>query len=608
MNSPQFFRNVALSAVLTMNLTAATPPVEPGETESARANAFFDRVFDETVDRSPILQGHLGLKKDQDKWDDFSEQRQAEDLALTAQHLAELKRDIHFDALDEQTKLSYRLFVSQSEQAIEGWRWRHHAYVFTQMAGWHSDAPAFLINYHLVENAADARAYIARLRALPRMFDQLEENAKTAAALGILPPKFVFPLLIGASREVLTGEPFDRSGTRNAMLEDFETKVGALKDVDAATRQQLVADARAALLDSVKPAYDKLIALFEEQEKTATDDDGVWKLPQGAEYYDFQLRVNTTTTLTADEIHELGLREVARIQKEMMAIKDRLGFKGDLKAFFDFTRRDPQFSYPNTEEGREAYMKRATAIIDEMRGRLDEFFRTKPKAPLIVKRVEPFREKGAAAAFYEQPSADGTRPGIYFVNTIDMKGLPIWEMETLAHHEAIPGHHMQIAISQELQNMPKFRKYSDGYTAYVEGWAVYAEYFPKEYGFYRDPYMDFGRLADELLRAARLVVDTGLHAKKWTHQQVVDYMLANTPDSDRDIYTESNRYVVWPGQATAYKIGMLKILELRELAKKELGPKFDIRDYHDLVLRNGALPLDLLEENVRAWIAQKKSS
>jgi uncharacterized protein (DUF885 family) len=608
MNSPQFFRHVALSALLCMNLAAAIPSVEPGQSESTRANAFFDRVFDETVDRSPILQGHLGLKKDQDKWDDFSEQRQAENLALTAQHLAELKRDINFDALDAQTKLSYRLFVSESEQAIEGWRWRHHAYVFTQMAGWHSDAPAFLINYHMVENVDDARAYLARLRALPRMFDQLGENAKTDAALGILPPKFVFPLLIGASREVLTGEPFDQSGTKNALLEDFETKVGALKDIDAAGRQQLVADARAALLDSVKPAYDKLLALFEEQEKTATDDDGVWKLPQGAEYYDYQLRVNTTTMLTADEIHALGLHEVARIQKEMMAIKDRLGFKGDLKAFFDFTRRDPQFSYPNTEEGREAYMKRATAIIDEMRGRLDEFFRIKPKTALIVKRVEPFREKGAAAAFYEQPSADGTRPGIYFVNTIDMKGLPIWEMETLAHHEAIPGHHMQIAISQELKNVPKFRKFSDGYTAYGEGWAVYAEYFPKEYGFYQDPYMDFGRLADELLRAARLVVDTGLHAKKWTHQQVVDYMLANTPDSDRDIYTESNRYVVWPGQASAYKVGMLKILELRERAKKELGAKFDIRDYHDLVLQNGALPLNLLEENVAAWIARKKSS
>jgi uncharacterized protein (DUF885 family) len=225
----------------------------------------------------------------------------------------------------------------------------------------------------------------------------------------------------------------------------------------------------------------------------------------------------------------------------------------------------------------------------------------------VIKKVEPFREQGSAGAFYEQPSADGTRPGTYYINTLDMRGLPIWEMETLAHHEAIPGHHMQIAISQELTNLPKFRKFATGYTAYVEGWALYCEYFPKEYGFYGDPYMDFGRLADELLRAVRLVVDTGIHAKKWTRQQVVDYMRANTPESERDIFTESNRYVVGPGQATAYKVGMLKILELRELAKKELGPKFDIRAYHDLVLKDGAVPLGILEENVRAWIAARKA-
>jgi uncharacterized protein (DUF885 family) len=242
-----------------------------------------------------------------------------------------------------------------------------------------------------------------------------------------------------------------------------------------------------------------------------------------------------------------------------------------------------------------------------MRARLDEFFGVKPKAQLVVKMVEPFREKGSASAFYEQPSADGSRPGAYYINTLDMRALPIWEMETLAHHEAIPGHHMQIAIAQELQNMPKFRKFG-GNTAYAEGWALYAEYFPKEFGFYQDPYQDYGRLSDELLRAVRLVVDTGLHAKKWTRQQVVDYFKANTPGSERDIFTESNRYVVWPGQATAYKVGQLKIIELRELAKKELGPKFDLRGYHDLVLKNGALPMDLLEENVKAWIAAKKGA
>ena len=595
----------APAAVLAAETDSAQPaPVSA--TESARANAFFDRVFDETVDRSPLAQGYLGVKKDHDKWDDFSEQHQTEDLALTVQHLAELKRDINFDALDAQTKMSYRLFVSEAEQAIEGWKWRHHQYLFTQMAGLHADAPAFLINYHPVDNADDARAYIARLRGFPRLFAQLGDEAKIRQAHGVLPPRFVFPLLIDASREVITGVPFDASGAKSALWEDFEGKVGALKDLDPAARQQLLADGRAALLDSVKPAYEKLIALFAEQQKAATDDDGVWKLPQGRDFYNFQLRVNTTTDLTADEIHALGLREVARLQAELKTIKEQVGFKGDLPAFMNYLRSDPRFSYANTPEGREAYMKRATQIIDDMRVRLGDFFHVKPRAPLIVKKVEPFREKGSPAAFYEQPSADGSRPGTYFVNTLDMRGLPIWEMETLAHHEAIPGHHMQIAIAQELENMPKFRKYSSGYTAYVEGWALYCEYFPKEYGFYQDPYMDAGRLADELLRAARLVVDTGIHAEKWTHQQVVDYMMANTPDSERDIYTESNRYFVWPGQATAYKVGMIKILELRERAKRELGPKFDIRDYHDLVLRNGALPLNLLEENVEGWIATKK--
>ncbi len=595
---------VIMTSLATLMPAATYTPKEIAD-ESAKANAFFERVFNESVDRSPMTQGYLGIKKDDDKWDDFSEAHATEDLALTAQHLAELKRDINFDALDEQAKVSYRLFAHDAERTLEGWRWRYHGYTFTQMSGFHSDAPAFLINYHPVDSAGDALAYIARLRALPKAFDQLMTDAKAREARGVLPPRFVFPLLIEASKEVVTGAPFDASATKCALWADIEGKINALKDVDAAAKANLLKAARAALVEDVKPAYERLMAMFEAQGKAATDDDGVWKFPDGGEYYNYMLRGSTTTDMTADQIHELGLREVARIHQEMIAIKDKVGFKGDLAAFLTFTRDDPQFSYPTTPEGKAAYIKRATQMIDDMRARLPEFFTVFPKASLVVKVVEPFREKGSASAFYEQPSADGSRPGAYYINTLDMRALPIWEMETLAHHEAIPGHHMQIAIAQELENMPKFRKFG-GNTAYAEGWALYAEYFPKEFGFYKDPYQDFGRLADELLRAVRLVVDTGLHAKKWTRQQVVDYFRANTPGSDRDIFTESNRYVVWPGQATAYKVGQLKIIELRELAKKELGPKFDLRAYHDLVLKNGALPMNLLEENVRAWIAAKK--
>jgi len=600
---------IATAAGPTLHATSALTKdaimTERIAAESAKANTFFDLVFDESIDRSPINQGYLGLKKDHDKWDDFSEARQLEDFVLTVKHLGELQSTIHYDWLDEQTQMSYRLFVAQAEQTIEGWKWRRHGYTFTQMAGQHADAPAFLMNYHPVDDVADAKAYITRLRGMQPMFDQLIALAKDQEARGILPPKFVFPLLIESCREVVTGAPFDSTGPKCALLEDFETKVGALKGVEDAARKQLVADARTALLEAVKPAYAKLIALFEAQEKVATTDDGVWKLPEGWDYYNYRLHTQTTTTLTADEIHALGLREVARIHEGMTKIKEQVGFKGDLAAFLKFMRDEPQFSYPTTDAGKAAYIKRANEIIDAMRVRLPEFFGVQPKAPLVVKKVEPFREKGNAGAFYEQPSADGSRPGSYYVNTIDMRGLPIWEMETLAHHEAIPGHHMQIAIAQELEHMPKFRMYG-GYNAYAEGWALYAEYFPKEFGYYSDPYQDFGRLSDELLRAVRLVVDTGIHAKHWTRQQVVDYFDANTASSERDTFTETNRYIVWPGQACGYKVGMLKILELRELAKKELGPKFDLRAYHDLVLKNGALPLNLLEDNVRAWIAKRK--
>lgn len=584
---------------------AATYTAEQVAAESAKANAFFERTFDVAVSRSPMLETQLGLKKDYDKWDDFSEQKALEDLALATQQLAELKRTVNFEALDDQTKTSYRLFVREAEQTIEAWRWRDHGYVFEQMGGPHSAMPAFLINFHTVDNLAEARAYIARLRGVGPAFDQLIANEQRQAAKGVLPPKFVFGLLLESCREVVTGEPFDQSRKPSALWEDVSGKIEALKDVDAGTKQALLAEARAALVEVVQPTYAKLIALFTAQEKVATTDDGVWKLPEGAEFYAFRLRSSTTTKMTADQIHELGLREVARIHHEMEAIMRRVGFTGDLQAFFKHLREDDRYYYPTTPEGKAAYVKRANEIIDAMRARLPEFFGVQPKAPLVVKVVEPFREKGSAGAFYERPAPDGSRPGVYYVNTVDMRGVPIFEMETLAHHEAIPGHHMQIAISQELQGIPRFRKFG-GNTAYIEGWALYAEYFPKEFGFYQDPMMDFGRLYDELLRAVRLVVDTGLHAKKWTREQVMDYFRKNTPNPERDIFTETNRYIVWPGQATSYKVGMLKILELRELAKKELGPKFDLRAYHDLVLKDGALPMDLLEENVRAWIARQK--
>ncbi|MGZ5503968.1 MAG: DUF885 domain-containing protein, partial [Chthoniobacterales bacterium] len=353
-----------------------------------------------------------------------------------------------------------------------------------------------------------------------------------------------------------------------------------LKDVDLATKDKLLADAKNALTSAVKPAYEKLIAELEQLSKRANDDAGAWKFPNGAAFYEYALRRTTTTNLTADQIHELGLKEVARIHGEMEKIMQKVGFKGDLQAFFKFMREDPQFYLPETEEGRQKYLARAVEIIDAMRKRLDELFLTKPKANIEVKAVEKFRESSAGSAFYQQPAPDGSRPGFFYVNLRSLHDQPLYELESLAHHEGIPGHHMQIAIAQELTGLPKFRKFGGRFTAYTEGWGLYSELTPKEIGMYEDPYSDFGRLAAELWRAGRLVVDTGLHAKHWTREQAIDYLKQNTSNSEADCVDSINRYIVLPSQATAYKIGMLKILELREKARKELGAKFDIRQFH----------------------------
>ncbi len=530
--------------------------------ESAKANAYFERVYKEFLDRHPQIQSQLGIKKDYDKWEDQSEAAGVKEFAINAANLAELKTTINYDALDHQTQLSYKLFERRAERQIEGYKWRLYNYPVNQMFGEHTGTPAFLIGIHRINDVKDA---------------------------------------------IISGAPFDSSSKESTLLEDFSKKVGALKEVDPATKDRLLAEAKDALLTSVKPAYDKLITELIDLEKSATDDDGAWKFANGVDFYNYALRETTTTDLTADQIHELGLKEVARIHDEMRGIMKKVNFSGDLAAFFKFVREDKQFYYPNTPEGKAAYLARSVEIIDTMRGRLDELFITKPKASIVVKAVEPFREKESGGAFYQRGTPDGSRPGTYYVNLYDMNAVPKYEMYALAFHEGIPGHHMQISIAQELTGIPNFRKFG-GYTAYIEGWGLYCERIPKELGFYGEPYDDFGRLSMELWRAARLVVDTGLHAKKWTRQQTLDWLHANTPNTDRDILTETNRYIVLPSQATAYKIGMLKFLELRELAKKELGPKFDLREYHDVVLRDGALPLDVLEEVVRDWIAKKKSA
>lgn len=577
---------------------------ESAQTESEKANKLFDDIFMETVMRSPMSQSYLGIKDDQDKWDDISEEQAKADLEFQKKQLERVMA-LDESQLDEQTAVSWLLMKQQLEQEIDDYKWRHYNYPVNQMFGMHSSVASLLINQHGISEVSDAEDYIARLNGLPTLFEQLAENLDTRAEKGIIAPKFVYPYVIDDSENIISGAPFD-DGEPSALWDDFSTKVDSL-DIDADKKDELMESARQAMLESVKPAYEQLISAVKDIEEQATTEDGAWKFPNGEEFYNNALQSTTTTELTADEIHQIGLDEVDRIHGEMRVIMEEVGFKGSLQEFFVHMRNSEEFIYPATDEGRQRYIDEATAYIDDMRERLDELFINKPKADLTVKAVEPFREKSAGKAFYQQPSMDGSRPGIYYANLYDMASMPTYQMEALAYHEGIPGHHMQIAMAQELEGVPNFRKYGR-YTAYTEGWGLYTEFLPKEIGLYEDPYSDFGRLAMELWRAVRLVVDTGIHDKKWTREEGIEFYVTNTPNARADAVKMVERHIVMPSQATAYKIGMIKILELREKAKSELGDDFDIREFHDVVLGSGPVPLNVLEQFVNDYISDTKSS
>lgn len=594
------------TASTTQKNSAATNQLS----ESAKANELFDRLFEERLARSPSFLTALGRREGMDQWDDLTDEFAAESLALMKRQLTDLQT-LDYAQLDQSAALSYDLATQALKDDIADDKWRLYNYPVNQMFGTHSSVPSLLINQHRVTDVKAAEDYVARLNAVESYFDQLIEGIEQRTKAGIVPPKFVFPHVIRDSQNIIKGAPFD-NGEDSTLLADFKGKLDTLgeqenSELTPEKKIELLANATAALTTSVKPAYQKLVAHMTQLETTANTDDGIWKWNNGNEFYNVALKRTTTTDLTADQIHDIGLKEVARIHGEMRVIKDTVKYEGDLKSFMQFMRDDEQFYYANDKQGKERYLTEATALIDTMKSRLDELFITKPKADLNVKAVEAFREQSAGKAFYQRPSEDGSRPGLYYANLYDMKAMPTYQMEALAYHEGVPGHHMQLAIAQELKDVPKFRRFGS-YTAYIEGWGLYSEYLPKEIGLYSDPYSDFGRLAMELWRACRLVVDTGIHAKKWTREEGIAYYTDNTPNAVSDGVKMVERHIVMPSQATAYKIGMLKILELREGAKTELGDKFDIRGFHDEVLKYGAVPLNVLESNINAWVAAKQKA
>lgn len=571
--------------------------------ESDRLNAWFSERYIEALARSPMTQTYLGKRDNQDKLDDISQIALDEEAALRQNWLAEMRRDFDIDRLDRQTRMSYSLFEVEQNDWLATNAVAQNDYVFQHMSGPHSSLPSFIINFHKIDDETDARAYIARLYAFDDYLGQAEVRAQAQADAGVLLPRFVYEKISGPSRNIISGAPFT-DGDDSPLLKDFKEKLDA-SDIGETLQAELTQNAQEALLTAVKPAYDSLLTMFEKHAAMTTDEDGAWKLPNAETYYSTRLKHYTTTDLSADEIHDIGLREVARIQTRMQEIMDRVEFDGSLQDFYGFLRSDPQFTYANDAQGRAAYITDATAIIDEMNAQMDGLFLTKPKADMIVKRVEAFREATAFGAFYDSPALDGSRPGTYYINLKEMADQPIFLQQALAYHEGIPGHHMQIAIAQELQGLPQFRTLG-GHTAFIEGWGLYAEEIPKELGLYTDPYSEFGQLGMEIFRAARLVVDTGIHSKKWTREEAVQYYLTNIPNPEGDVRAEIDRYIVWPGQATAYMIGKLKIIELRRKAEAELGDAFDVREFHDAVLTNGSVPLDILEANIDYYITNKK--
>jgi len=564
--------------------------------ESKKANDYFDAMFDAYVDRSPMLQTRLGIKKDYDKWSDLTKEREEIELEYSKESLKWLKDSIDVKLLDTNTKLSFDLYKQSLIDQINDYKYRLYDYPLNQMFGMQSEIPAFLINMHRIGSVEDAEAYIARIKGIKSLVDQLIINVIEREEAGIVAPKFVFDHVLFDSRNVITGYPFEGSDT-SAVFNDFHSKIQRL-DISNSMKDVLLAKAKTAMMNSLLPAYEKLIEIVLRLHTTHNEKDGVWRWRDGGRFYQTALNRITTTTMSAEAIHQLGLREVDRIHAEMEKIKNDVGFNGSLQDFFKEMKENEKFYYPNTQDGKDAYIKESVKLIDDMKKKLDELFITKPKADMIVKAVESFREKSAGKAFYQRPAPDGSRPGIYYANTYDMKMMPIYQMEALAYHEGIPGHHMQLAISQELKGIPKFRKFG-GYTAYIEGWGLYSEFLPKELGFYSDPYSDFGRLAMELWRSCRLVVDTGIHFKGWTREEGIKYYSQNTPNDMMDCVKMVERHIVMPGQATAYKVGMNHILNLRKASEKKLGGNFDIRQFHEAILYNGPVPLSVLDKQVK---------
>lgn len=587
---------------------ASAAPAQAGQ-EDARLNAWLDVQYEAFLDLSPIERTYAGDKKDYDKVDDFSEQGLAARVAFRRKSVAEMETRFDRAKLSPDAQVSYDLWIYEAEQAALDYKFRRNEYVFNHSWGPQIQFAQLLIQIHKVDGPADMDAYVARIRGLAGALRQHLDWTRANAAAGVRMPRFAYDIVIAQARALAGGAPFDGAAD-NAVWADVVAKVDGLAKagkIDAAKGDAYKEAARDALIEAWGPAYRELADWLEaDRPNTAAIATGVGKDPGGAAYYAKQLASSTTTDLTPEQVHQIGLAKVAELRREMEKIKAQVGFKGSLQDFFKFLRDDGRFYYPDTDAGRQAYIDKATQYITDIRKKLPQYFGILPKADVIVKRVEPYREKPGAAAHYLMAAPDGSRPGVFYAHLSDMRALPTLQLEATTYHEAGLGHHLQFSIAQELRNIPKFRTRLF-YNVYQEGWGLYAEQLGKEMGGYQDPYSDFGRLSLQMWRAIRLVLDTGLHYKGWTEDQAVRYFIENSPQAETGIRAEVQRYISAPGQATGYMVGMLRIMDMRHKAERELGPRFDIRGFHDVVLGRGQMPLSMLDRRIDAWIAERKA-
>ncbi len=583
---------------------------------------FYDRVFLEFALDSPELVTQLGIPVlydlSKDELTDVSDKKQWELLNKTKKNLETL-RSYNRESQSKANLLNTDILDWFLATNVEGEPYFYYDYPVNQMFGVQSNLPSFLENSHKIRDASDIEAYISRLSKFDTKFNQVLEGLKIRQDKGIIPPRFVVTRVLDEMKGFIGQSPDNEIDIENKDEKDavrdnilyvnLDTKLNEVKDLSKEDKTAYLIRAEEEIRTTVFPAYQKLIDYFNELYSKANDDDGVWKLPNGDAFYTYMLKQYTTTDLRPEDVHEIGHGEVARIKKEMLDILKNQGYEDTTRTLGEVIQelnKEERFQYPDNATGRKEALDDYNRIIDEINNNLDNAFDVRPKAGLEVRRVPEFKEEGSAGAYYTPPALDGSRGGIFYVNLRDMSEIVKFGMNTLAYHEAIPGHHFQIAIQHEIEGVPIFRNILP-FTAYSEGWALYAERLAWELGFYdNNPFGNLGRLQAEMFRAVRLVVDTGIHFKKWTREEAIDYMVTNTGMTTSEVTTEIERYIVMPGQACAYKIGMMKILELREKAKNELGENFELREFHDVVLKNGAVPLDILEQIVDDYIVTSR--